>query len=181
MLEDARQCLLERGCSDGAGLLATGTKKIHGDGLKSRRRYYLTAEKDNTEILQSWPWQLMKNMKLRCETSNIFAPNSLTTFPFEISDLFWDIFSITCFIKHQFQVQSNVEDVAVMLRQMAEANGWETVMDPSMGTFVEELQAQLKDPKRYPSGKGETSTMYKKKTPMFEDLKNSVLNWLLYL
>ena len=31
----------------------------------------------------------------------------------------------------------------MMLRQMAEANGWETVVDPSMGTFVEELQAQL--------------------------------------
>eukprot|EP00434_Breviolum_minutum_P032423 symbB.v1.2.028672.t4/scaffold3061.1/size64423/6 len=66
MLEDARQCLLERGCSDGAGLL----------------------------------------------------------------------------------VQSNVEDVAVMLRQMAEANGWETVMDPSMGTFVAELQASQWQPRR---------------------------------
>lgn len=92
-----------------------------------------------------------------------FLPQTLlTTFPFEISDG-RDNFFITLFIKHQFQVQSNVEDVAVMLRQMAEANGWETVMDPSMGTFVEELQAQLKDPKKYPSGKRETSTIYKKK------------------
>ncbi len=63
----------------------------------------------------------------------------MSNFFFETSD--WRDINNIFFIKHQFQVQSNVEDVAVMLRQMAEANGWETVIDPLMGTFVEELQA----------------------------------------
>ena len=105
--------------------------------------------------------------------SNIFAPNCLTCFFLLKYQIVLRHFFITCFIKHQFQVQSNVEDVAVMLRQMAEANGWETVIDPSMGTFVEELQAQAERPEKIP--------LWTKKTPMFEDLKNSVLNWLLYL
>ena len=57
MLEDARQCLLERGCSDGAGLLATGTKKIHGRA-EIQTSVLLTAERDIVDIILPNPCNL---------------------------------------------------------------------------------------------------------------------------
>ncbi|CAL1129057.1 unnamed protein product [Cladocopium goreaui] len=45
-------------------------------------------------------------------------------------------------------VQSNVEDVAVTLREMAEGNGWEAVTDGSFGPEQQELQASQWQPRR---------------------------------
>lgn len=81
----------------------------------------------------------MKNMKLRC-LPKYFCPKLFDNrffLNYQIEETFFHMFHVL----HEFQVQSNVEDVAVMLHQMAEANGWETFVDPWMGPFVEELQA----------------------------------------
>ena len=174
MLEDARQCLLERGCSDGAGLLATGTKKIHGRA-EIQTSVLLTAEKDIVDIilpnpcnladiLQSWPWQLMKNMKLRCETSNIFAPNSFDNLSF------WNIrFVLRHFFHHMFHKASvsGSKQCGRCGRDVA-ANGWSQRLGDGDGSVDGDFCGGAPgtadfDPKKYSFGKGETSTIYKKK------------------